>query len=189
MRGRGWLLPTSLALLLPGVLAAWTITAVFAADTPSPAPTASGSAPPGNPQRGAQVFGSAGCASCHGASLEGGIGPKLNPIVKLHGVSNPLSPQYLASTIRNGRSGDPGYTVPMPAHPPSTLSDQDLANLVAYIIAQNKQGTAALGPVELSRSDVFWVTTAIVLMVLATWLLARYNIRWIARRAEARRKR
>jgi mono/diheme cytochrome c family protein len=186
MRGRRWLLPTAIAVIMPAILAGWTLTAVFAAESPSPA--ASGAALPGDPTKGAQVFGSAGCTACHGANLEGGIGAKLNPIQKFPGVANPLDPQYLETTIRNGRSGDSGFSAQMPAFGPDKVSDSDLANVVSYIISQNQQGSAGLGPVELSRSNVFWVTTAIVAMVLLTWLLARYNMRWIARRADARRE-
>jgi mono/diheme cytochrome c family protein len=183
MRGRRWRLPAALAVLVPAILAGWTLTAVFA-ESPSPA----ASALPGDPTKGAQVFGSAGCAGCHGANLEGGIGPKLNPITKLPGVANPLDPAYLSTTIRNGRSGDPGFSAAMPAFGPDKLSDQDLNNVISFIIQQNQQGSAGLGPVELARSNVFWVTTSISLLVLVTWLLARYNMRWIARRAAARRQ-
>jgi Kef-type K+ transport system membrane component KefB len=76
----------------------------------------------------------------------------------------------------------------MPAFPPSQLSDADLNDVIAFIISQNQQGSAGLGPVELARANVFWVSTTILLLVLVTWLLARYNMRWIARRAAARRE-
>jgi mono/diheme cytochrome c family protein len=187
MRGRRWLLPAAFAVLVPAVLAGWTLTAVFAAGAPSPAPSTAASAPAGDPAKGATVFGSAGCTACHGANLEGGIGAKLNPIQKLPGVTDPLDPAYLQRTIRQGRGGDPGFAAQMPAFGPDKLTDDQLSNVAAFIIGQNQQGAAGLGPVELSRSNVFWVTTAIVMMVLLTWLLARYNMRWIARRAEARR--
>jgi len=187
MRRRRWHLSAAIAVLVSGVLGAWTLTAVFAAESPSPSPGASSL--PGDASSGAQVFGSAGCSSCHGSSLEGGIGPKLNPIQKLPGVENPLDPAYLQTTIRSGRSGDPGFAQPMPAFGPSQLPDKELQDVVAFIIAQNQQGAAGLGPVELARANVFWVTVAISLLVLATWLLARYNMRWVAQRAAARRER
>src|SRR5262245_47065063 len=143
MRGRRWHLPTALAILVPALLIGWTLTAV-SAEQASP----TGSPVAGDATRGAQVFGSKGCVSCHGANLEGGVGAKLNPIQKLPGVSNPLDPSYLRQTIRNGRSGDPGFSAPMPAFPPSQLSDADLNDVIAFIIAQNQQGSAGLGPVE-----------------------------------------
>lgn len=183
MRRRRWHLPAAIAALVPALLVGWTLTAVFAQTSPSPA--ASG-ALPGDPTAGAQVFGSAGCTACHGSNLEGGIGPKLNPITKFSNVQNPLDPNYLIRTITDGRSGDPGYTQAMPAFG-RQLSSQDIKNVASFIMQQNQQGSAGLGPVELARSNVFWVTISIVLLVLLTWLLARYNMRWIARRAEARR--
>jgi hypothetical protein len=36
---------------------------------------------------------------------------------------------------------------------------------------------------------VFWVSVAIFLMVMVTFVLSRYNMRWIDRRAAARRER
>ncbi|HEY4027904.1 MAG TPA: cytochrome c [Candidatus Dormibacteraeota bacterium] len=187
MRSRRRLLPLAFAALVPAVLVGWTLTAVSAAETPSPSASAS-AGPVGDATKGAQMFGSAGCTSCHGANLEGGIGAKLNPIQKLPGVANPLDPNYLRNTIRNGRPPDPGFSTAMPSFGTDKLSDQDLNNVVAYIIAQNQAGSAGLGPVELARSNVFWVSIGILAMVLITWLLARYNMRWIALRARNRRE-
>jgi len=186
MRGRRWFLPAVFAVLIPAILTGWTLTAV-SAETSSPAPTGSPSALPGDPNNGAQVFSQQGCTTCHGASLEGGIGAKLNPIQHFPGVADPLDPNYLRMTIRNGRSGDAGFSAQMPAFTPDKLSDKDLNDVIAYIIQQNQSGSAALGPVELARSDVFWVSLTIFLLVMVTLLLARYNMRWIARRAAARR--
>src|SRR5207247_3107923 len=98
MRGRRWRLPAAVADLVPALLVGWTLTAVWAEQ---PSPQGSQAALPGDPAKGAQVFGANGCAACHGSALEGGIGPKLNPIQKLPGVDNPLDPQYLITTIRN----------------------------------------------------------------------------------------
>jgi mono/diheme cytochrome c family protein len=184
MRGRRWHLPAVFAVLIPAVLVGWTLTAV-SAESSSPSPAASSL--PGDPAKGAQVFGAQGCTTCHGANLEGGIGAKLNPIQKLPGVSNPLDPNYLRTTIRNGRSGDAGFSAAMPSFGPDKLSDKDLDDVVSFIIAQNQSGPAGLGPVELARSNVFWVSLTIFLLVMVTLLLARYNMRWIARRAAARR--
>ncbi len=69
------------------------------------------------------------------------------------------------------------------------LSDQQIKDLTAFIIDANSKGTGALGPVELARSNVFYVTMAIFLLVAVTYLLARYNMRWIERRAAERRER
>src|SRR5215469_1924803 len=184
MRGRRWKLPAVLAVLVPAILAGWTLTAVSAESAPSPAGSPS---LPGDPNAGAQVFSSNGCTSCHGANLEGGIGAKLNPIQKFPGVANPLDPNYLRTTVRNGRSGDAGFSAQMPSFGADKLTDTQLNDVISFIIQQNQSGPAGLGPVELARSNVFWVSLTIFLLVVVTWLLARYNMRWIARRAAARR--
>jgi len=186
MRGRRWHLPAVIGVLVPAILTGWTLTAV-SAETTSPSPSPNASQVAGDANNGAQVFSAQGCTACHGASLEGGVGAKLNPIQHFPGVPNPLDPNYLKTTIRNGRSGDPGFSAQMPAFAPDKLSDKDLEDVVAFIISQNQSGSAGLGPVELARSNVFWVSVSIFLLVMVTWLLARYNMRWIARRAAARR--
>jgi mono/diheme cytochrome c family protein len=190
--------PLLLAAFLPLLFAGWTLTAVFAQSSPSPSASSSANPSPsasassgggaaGDPTQGQQVYGSQDCAGCHGANLEGGVGPKLNPIEKLPGVSNPLDQTYLKTIIKNGHAGEGPYAgKQMPAHP--NLSDTDLNNLVAFIIQSNRSGQTGLSPVDLARSNVFWVTVGISILVLVTWLLSRYNMRWIARRAAARRE-
>jgi mono/diheme cytochrome c family protein len=189
-----WSLPVAIAVVLPLLFAGWTLAAVFAA---SPSPSASGSAssasgaasaPLGDPAKGAQLFGQ-NCATCHGSNLEGGVGPKLNPIEQLPGVSNPKDPAFIETTIKNGRAGQGQYAgSAMPAFG-GKLSDQDIQDLAAFIIQQNQSGASGLTAVDLARSNVFWVTAIIALLVLVTWLLARYNMRWIARRATERQGR
>ena len=76
----------------------------------------------------------------------------------------------------------------MPNFDQNSLSDADLANVVSYIIDANKKGSSGLGPVELARSNVLWVTIGIVVLVFVVYLLARYNMRWVDRRAAARRE-
>lgn len=188
MRGRRWHLPAAIAVLVPAILTAWTLTAVFA-QSPSPAAGGSPAPLPGDPQKGAQLFSAQGCTACHGASLEGGsIAPRLNPITKLAGVDNPLDPAYIQGVICNGRTGDPGYTGTMKGYC-GTLNDQQIKDLTAFIISENQKGRAALDPVQLARSNVFWVAISITLLVLLTYLLARYNMRWIDRRTAERRER
>ena len=165
------------------------MTAVFA-QSPSPSPAASGSPgqPVGDPARGAQIFASQGCASCHGAALEGSsIAPRLNPITQLAGVPNPKDPAYIETTICNGRPRDPAYSGVMAAYC-TTLSGQQIKDLTAFILDENSKASAALGPVELARSNVFWITISVFLLVLVTFVLARYNMRWIDRRAAERRE-
>jgi mono/diheme cytochrome c family protein len=130
------------------------------------------------------VYNSAGCTACHGAGLEGGIGPKLAPIEKLPDTTDPLNPQYLVSTIINGKSGVGGFGVMPPKGGDAKLTDKEAADIAAFIIQTNKNpGAQPLGPAELAKSTVFWVSTSVIVLVLLTYLLTRYNIRWIARRA------
>src|ERR1700704_725605 len=108
---KGLKLSALVALAVPALVALTAITTLAdSSPTPSPSGSPGASALPGDPNKGASLFGP-NCAQCHGASLGGGIGPSLNPIVKLPGVSNPLDPTYLIDIITNGRkhrAGDPG---------------------------------------------------------------------------------
>jgi cytochrome c551 len=183
-------------LLVVGVPALFILTALstLADSSPSPSPnsTASGASTlPGDPSKGATLF-AQNCATCHGANLEGGIGAVLNPIDKLPGVANPLDPTFLIDVITNGRTpqaGDPKQT-PMPAKGGNTkLTDQDVRDLAAFIIQQNHApGGGALSPNELAKRTILWVSIAIIAMGFVTYLLSAYNMRWIARRAAARKK-
>ncbi|HEX6548929.1 MAG TPA: cytochrome c [Candidatus Dormibacteraeota bacterium] len=188
-------------LLLLGALLAGATVSALAETSPSPstsggagaspAPSGSAGALPGDPTKGATLYGQT-CATCHGASLDGGIGPKLNPLQKISGVppykrvDEPQVVQYLITTITDGKAPSDGYgQMPAKGGKPS-LTDQDVKDIAAFIIQTNLGGKTTLGPVELARSNVFWVTVGVGLMVFITFLLARYNMRWIARRAAAR---
>ena len=178
------------ALAVPALIAFTAIT-TLADSSPSPSPSGSG-ALPGDPTRGATLY-AQNCATCHGTSLEGGIGAVLNPIDKLPGVPNSLDPNFLISIITNGRTPQPGdpKSIAMPPKGGNTaLTDQDIKDLAAYIIQQNSLGAGAapLAPGELAKRTILWVSIGIIAMVFVTFLLAQYNMRWIARRAAARRK-
>jgi len=69
-----------------------------------------------------------------------------------------------------------------------SLTDQDVKDLAAYIIEQNRVGEPPLSANELAKRTMLWVGIGIIGMVFVTLLLAQYNMRWIARRAAARRK-
>ena len=167
------------------------------ADT-SPTPAGTGSAAtgstalPGDPTKGEALY-AQNCATCHGGALEGGIGPALNPIEKLPGVANTLDPTFLIDIITNGRTpqaGDP-RSVPMPKKGGNdNLTDQDVKDLAAYIIQANRTGAGSgpLSPGELAKRTILWVSIGIIAMIFITYLLSTYNMRWIARRAAARRK-
>src|SRR2546421_11939616 len=179
-------------LLAIGIPVFVVLTAMTTMADSSPSPSASGSAAtgstalPGDPTKGATLY-AQNCATCHGAALEGGIGPALNPIEKLPGVSNPLDPAYLIGVITNGKT-DNGKIMPPKGGNPN-LTDQDVKDLAAFIIQQNRTpGGGALSPGELAKRTILWVSIGIIAMVFITYLLSSYNMRWIARRAAARRK-
>ncbi len=174
------------ALAIPGILLLTGISTLADA-SPSPSASGSGSGLPGDPAKGQTIYTSGTCAGCHGASLEGNIGPALNPIVKLPGVPDPLDPQYLIDTITNGRTPSGGGTA-MPAKGGMTLSDQDIKDLASFIIQQNHSGSPPLSANELAKRTMTWVGIGILGMLFITYLLSQYNMRWIARRAAARRK-
>lgn len=67
------------------------------------------------------------CASCHGAELEGGIGPPLGP----GSVSANRSDEFLITTITRGRGRMPSFR--------STLSDEQVEALVSYIRERQRQ--------------------------------------------------
>lgn len=180
------LLPVLLILCVPLVLSGWTVVAMGAQTQSAQA----ASKLPGDPTKGQQLFTSGTCSSCHGANLEGGIGPALNPIDHLGNEKNPLDPTYLVNTITHGLSGVGGFSASMPPKGgDSSLTPADINDLAAFIIQSNQSGIVTLSPVDLARSNVFWVTTTLFILVLITYLLSRYNMRWIARRAQVRRQR
>ena len=177
-----------IAIAVPGFLVLTGIsTLADASPSPSGSPS-SGAALPGDPNNGQTVY-QQNCTACHGTSMEGGIGPQLNPITKLPGVPNPLDVNYLLDTVTNGKT-PPGGGTAMPAWK-DKLSAQDIKDVVAYILQQNQIGTAniPLSQGELAKRTIFWVGVGIIAMVFVTYLLAQYNMRWIARRAAARRGR
>ena len=178
------------ALMALAVSALIWLTAVTTLAASSPSPSGSPSALPGDPAKGATLYGQ-NCASCHGGALEGNIGPALNPIYKLPGVTDPLDAAFLMDILINGRlhqPGDPG-NIAMPARGGNPkLTDQDLKDLVSYIIQVNKQGSPPYSPGELAKRTILWVSIGIIAMIFITFLLSQYNMRWIARRAAARRK-
>jgi cytochrome c553 len=174
------------ALAIPGIML---LTGISTLADASPSP--SGSSLPGDPNKGATVYSSAGCTACHGASLEGGVGAQLNPIENMPGVKDTLDPAYLIDIITNGRKhqpGDPRQTDMPKMGGATSLSDQDIKDLAAYIIQQNHQGSPPLTANELAKRTMTWVGIGIIAMLLLTYLLSQYNMRWIARRAAARRR-
>lgn len=187
---KGLHLSLLVALAVPALIGLTAIT-TLADSSPSPSGSPTAQPLPGDPAKGAILYGQ-NCASCHGASLEGGVGPSLNPIYKLPGVTDALDADFLIGIITNGRKhqvGDPG-TKDMPVKGGNDkLTDQDIKDLAGYIIEQNRlEGGPPLTPGELAKRTILWVSIGILAMIFITYLLAQYNMRWIARRAAARRK-
>jgi mono/diheme cytochrome c family protein len=167
-----WLTASAAAFLVPSLLVGFATVVLAAAASPLP----------GDPNKGQTLYNQSGCSTCHGASLTGGIGPPLAPIKKLPDTQNPLDPQYLIDTITNGKSGVGGYgTMPVKGGNPA-LTDQDIKDLAAFIIAQNliPPGTRPYSPGDLAKSTIAWVTIGTLAMLALTYLLSRYNMRWIA---------
>jgi mono/diheme cytochrome c family protein len=179
-----------LALAVPALLA---ITAVstLADSLPSPSGSPSGSSSlPGDPAKGETLYAQSQCGGCHGAALTGGVGPALNPIEKMANVPNSLDANFLIDIITNGRKhqpGDPRQT-DMPAKGGVSLTDQDIKDLAAFIIQSNLSGSPPLPAGELAKRTILWVLIGVGAMSFITYLLAQYNMRWIARRAAARNK-
>jgi len=179
------------ALLAAAVPALVALTAISTLAASSPSPNGSPAPLPGDPAKG-QILYNTNCATCHGVNLGGGIGAVLNPIDKLPGVPDSLDPTFLIGIITNGRqpqAGDPKQ-IAMPAKGGNpNLTTQDIQDLAAYIIDQNRNpGGAPLSANELAKRTMFWVGITIIGMLFITLLLSQYNMRWIARRAAARRK-
>lgn len=86
--------------------------------------------------RGEAIAQSAGCASCHGASFQGGVGPSWVGLagsdVELTDGSTVIADDgYLFESIRDpGAKFVAGFGVRMP---PNALSDEDIREIVAYI--------------------------------------------------------
>jgi mono/diheme cytochrome c family protein len=69
-----------------------------------------------------------GCAGCHGANGEGGVGPAL--------TRTELTANAVTQVIRNGRGA-------MPALKPDVLSDEALTAIVRYVLNLGRAGAPA----------------------------------------------
>ena len=99
--------------LLLGVLVVFGVSTVFAQEK----------APAGSAERGYQVYMKYQCYTCHGTVGQGadrGTGPKLAP--------NPVSYATFATQMRAPRQD-------MPAYRKQFVSDQDLADMYAYLLS------------------------------------------------------
>jgi mono/diheme cytochrome c family protein len=96
------------------------LTTVLAAPLFGQTPAA---APSGNAQKGRQLFQSYGCYQCHGREAQGeaGTGPRLAP--------KPIPFAALSKYVRQPTGQMPPYTK-------KVVSDQDLADIYAFLSAQ-----------------------------------------------------
>jgi cytochrome c553 len=117
-----------------GVLLALVLTACVREDSQAITPWQPGG--PGDPVSGAETY-RAVCASCHGNDLKGvdELGTPLVPSAFITG----LSESELAASIKEGRAADDPQNATGILMPPSGgapwLSDQDLTNVAAYLLA------------------------------------------------------
>jgi mono/diheme cytochrome c family protein len=108
---------------------------------------------PDTVEAGADVYATAGCVSCHGAELEGGIGPNLQTIgSELITEGLPVVPSrldemqadyeadkrvFLEKWIRDSAGNyNDGVSTQMPAHPESALSESQLQALITFLLDQ-----------------------------------------------------
>ncbi|MDE3108513.1 MAG: cytochrome c [Acidobacteriota bacterium] len=69
-------------------------------------------------ERGKKLFVSYGCYECHGRAAQGGVGPRLGP--------DPLPLAFVEKYVRHPTASMPPYTT-------KTVSDQELADIYAYL--------------------------------------------------------
>jgi mono/diheme cytochrome c family protein len=81
---------------------------------------ACGSAPPGNAENGKKWFTMNNCNSCHGEQGVGGRGPAIVPLTMTFG-----------SFVKKLRTTNAAI---MPPYPESKISEQDAADIYAYLI-------------------------------------------------------
>lgn len=110
---------------------------------------------PNTADSGKQVFSSAGCAGCHGANLEGAVGPNLQTIgseLVTEGLPVPPSgldkmksdyaadpKDFLDKWIRDSANNYNGGTpTGMPPHPADTLGDSQLQALITFLLEQKQ---------------------------------------------------
>jgi mono/diheme cytochrome c family protein len=112
---------------------------------------------PDTVEAGAQVYaGAAGCVGCHGADLEGGIGPNLQTIgSELVSTIPPLLTEtldidqmqadydadprtFLENWIRDSSQYNDGNPTQMPTFPAERLSDAELRALITFLLSHTE---------------------------------------------------
>ena len=107
---------------------------------------------PDTVEAGQEVYSSAGCAGCHGADLEGGVGPNLQTIGTELVTDLPTRPSgfeqmqadyaadprnFLELWIRDSATNyNDGNPTGMPPHPEDALNDSQLQALITFLLDQ-----------------------------------------------------
>lgn len=107
---------------------------------------------PDTPEAGAEIYVSAGCVSCHGPDLEGGVGPPLTNIGNEMGSDLPTGvsqqEQLIADYAEDPRNAlslwirdsaanyNDGTATGMPPHPEDALSASALEALITFLLTQ-----------------------------------------------------
>ena len=103
-------------------------------------------------EAGAEVYSSAGCAGCHGADLEGGVGPNLQTIGSELVTDLAVPPSgldqmeqdyaddpanFLELWIRDSAGNyNDGNPTGMPPHPEDTINDSQMQALITFLLDQ-----------------------------------------------------
>jgi cytochrome c len=118
-------------------IAGATIIAAGAASLVTVASFAAGTAPSGAGAKGEQIAHGSDCFSCHAVDQKV-VGPSFKQVADRF-AGKPGAEKTLVAAIKNGHVGTWGK-VPMPAHP--QLSDAQIKQIVAWILAMKKGGSA-----------------------------------------------
>jgi mono/diheme cytochrome c family protein len=109
---------------------------------------------PNTVEAGAQVYVDAGCSGCHGANLEGGIGPNLQTIGSSMVTDLPSPPVHL-DQMQQDYDADPraflekwirdsagnyndGNSTGMPPHPVDALTDSQLQAVITFLLSHTE---------------------------------------------------
>jgi mono/diheme cytochrome c family protein len=120
-----------------------------ASQSPTPAPAQASPTPRGDAEKGQALYSKNACYQCHNNEAQGGAaGPRLGP--------DPITFQRFVAYVRAPRGEMPPYTS-------AVMSDQELADVYAFVQARPRP--PALGSIPLLLSEVVEVDN--------TWVRAR----------------
>jgi mono/diheme cytochrome c family protein len=108
----------ALAAIVAGAFAVLAFARPIAAAQSATAPDKSEHSSAASAERGKKLFTSYGCYECHGRAAQGGVGPRLGP--------DPLPLSFIEKYVRRPTGSMPPYTE-------KTVSNQDLADIFAFL--------------------------------------------------------